>query len=57
MFVNKTKPAYPIYTNANLFIDKKKNVIGSRIRERDKKNAEYYVGDYYSKKEISLIQQ
>ena len=23
--VNKTKPAYPIYTNANLFIDKKKN--------------------------------
>ena len=22
-------------------------VIGSRIQERDKKNAEYYVGDYY----------
>ena len=22
-------------------------VIGSRIRERDKKNAEYYVGGYY----------
>ena len=23
-------------------------VIGSRIRERDKKNTEYYVGDYYT---------
>ena len=27
--------------------EKRKQVlIGSRIRERDKKNAEYYVGDY-----------
>ena len=25
---------------------RKQFVIGSRIRERDKKNAEYYVGDY-----------
>ena len=26
---------------------RKQFVIGSRIRERDKNNAEYYVGDYY----------
>ena len=29
--------------------NEKSSVIGSRIRERDKKNEEYYVGDYYLK--------
>ena len=28
--------------------------MGSRIRERDKKNAEYYVGDYYLKSRSCL---
>ena len=30
----------------------KSSVIRSRIRERDKKNAEYYVGDYFETVQI-----
>ena len=47
-----------VYSQNDDVTEKKVVAIGSRIRERDKKNAEYYVGDYqiqnecYSSKNI-----
>ena len=43
-----------VYPQNDDVSNQKAVVIGSRIKERDKKNAEYYVGDYFLKVYFSI---